>query len=145
MPISSSEIQAVADEKSDRLVLRNQPSTGAGEDPKGACAVANKITMDYDRLTNVMHVDFCAPLENERVDVMDVGEEVGFPGQVVVRVNMDKRVVYGLTIQNFSAFKRKLFWMYRMASIQCALELMLKTLRAGLWIDPNNRPARLGV
>ncbi|MFZ0417628.1 MAG: hypothetical protein WAM04_05965 [Candidatus Sulfotelmatobacter sp.] len=145
MPTSSGEIQAVAHEESDRVVLRDQRGAGSGENPEGSCAMAHKITMDYDRLTDVMHVDFCIPSGDDRVDVVDVGEQAGFPGQVVARVNSEHRIFYGLTIQNFSSFKRKLFWMYKMASIQCALELMLNMLRAGLWIDRNNRPARLGV
>jgi hypothetical protein len=145
MPTSGGEIQAVAHEESDRVVLRDQRGSGEGENPEGSCDLAHKITMDYDRPTDVMHVDFCTPANNDRVDVLDVGEQAGFPGQVVARVNLERRIFYGITIQNFSSFKRRLFWMYRMASIQRALELMLNMLRAGLWIGRNNRPAHLGV
>jgi hypothetical protein len=133
----------MADEKSDRIVLRNQQGTGRREDSEGACVVANEVKMEYDRVTDVMHVDAFFPPEGTRVDVLDVGHCLGFPGQIVARVSLEERVVYGVTIQNFTSFKRKLFWMYRMASIQRALQFMLNVLCAALWIDHDNHPAHL--
>jgi len=144
MLTSSHQISTMAPEESDRVVLRNQQRAGGGKDPKGACVVAPEIKTEYDRLTNVMHVDLCFPPEDAaRVDVIDVGEQLGFPGQIVARVDMERKIIYGLTIQNFSGFKWRFFWRYRMASVQRALQFMLKVLRAGLWIDRNNRPAAL--
>jgi hypothetical protein len=144
MLASSHQVPTMAPEESDRVVLRNQQGAGAGKDPQGACALAPEIKTEYDRLTDVMHVDLCfPPTDAERVDVIDVGEQLGFPGQIVARVDMERRIIYGLTIQNFSGFKWRFFWRYRMASIQRALQFMLKVLRAGLWIDRNNRPAAL--
>lgn len=140
---SSHQIQAVADEESNRVVLRDQRGSGSGEDPQGACTLATEVKMEYDNLTDVMHVDVCLPSGDTRVDVLDVGECLGFPGQVVLRVNLDNKIIYGLTIQRFSAFKRTLLWRYRMASIQRALLLLLNTLRVGLWIDHGNRHAHL--
>jgi len=142
MLASSHQIQTVADEKSDRFVLRDQQGAGRGEDHEGKSVVAHEVKMEYDRLTDVMHVDLCLPSETARVDVIDVGECVGFPGQIVARVNLEQRIMYGITIQNFTSFKRRIFWMYKMASIQRALQLILNVLRTGLWIDRNNnRPA----
>lgn len=143
MPTSSHQIPTMAAE-SDRIVLRNQRGSGAGTNPQGTCAVAKEVTLDHDKLTDVMHVDVCLPPEGTaRVDVVDVGEQLGFPGQIVARVDLDRRIIYGLTIQNFSRFRRSFLWKYRMASIQRALQLMLNVLRTGLWIDHNNRPAHL--
>ncbi len=145
MPASSHQIQTVADEKSDRVVLRNQPETGGGHDPHKACSVAEEVNMEYDRLTDVMHVDMCSPSGGERIDVIDVGDKLGFPGQIIARVNIEERIIYGLTIQNFSAFRRKLFWKYKMASMHRALQLMINVLCAALWLDRNSRTARLHV
>jgi hypothetical protein len=145
MPARSYQVPHMAEGESDRVVLRDNRGPCAGDDSQKPRALAKEIKMDYDRLTDVMHVDFCFPSGNESVDVLDVGDRLGFPGQIVARVDLEHQIFYGLTIQNFSGFKRRIFWMYRMASVERALQFMLNVLCAGLWINRNNRPAHLGV
>jgi len=108
MLTSRDQIQAVADKESDCFPIRNNGNTGAGENQQGAGNLANQMKLEYDRLTDVMHVDVCFPGDGAHVDVLDVGDCLGFPGQVVARVNLENRIVYGFTIQRFSAFKRTL-------------------------------------
>ena len=91
--------------------------------------------MEHEPHTDVMHVDICAPEPGARIDVIEVGEAMGFPGQVLARVDLDRRIMYGITIQRFSSFRHRLMWRYRMASIQRALLLMVRTLCAGLRMD----------
>lgn len=93
------------------------------------------VHMEREPHTDVMHVDVCVPPEGARVDVIEVGDFVGFPGQILARVNLGDRIVYGVTIQRYSSFKRRILWQYRMASIQYALLLFMQTLCAGLRID----------
>jgi hypothetical protein len=100
------------------------------------------LTFEYNSVTNVMFIDLCAVQSGDKVEVVEVGECLGFPGQIQARVNRDKEVFYGLTIQNYSGLKRKLQWQYRMFSIQSALRLLVLTLLAGLRIDQSShRPA----
>ena len=143
MPTSSHPLQTVADKKSDCVAVRGARSASAGDDPQGTGNLANQMNLEYDRLTDVMHVDVCFPPDGAHVDVIDVGDCLGFPGQIVARVNLDKRVVYGFTIQRFSAFKRTLLWQYRMASIRKALFLLLRTFRAVVWMDTGTPTAHL--
>jgi len=143
MLTSRDQIQAVADQESDCVPLRNNRGTGAAGNQSGASDLASQMKLGYDRSTDVMHVDICFPHENTHVDVLDVGDCLGFPGQIVARVNLENRIVYGFTIQRFSAFKRTLLWQYRMASIQRALFLLLRTFRAGVWMDHINPTAHL--
>jgi len=101
-----------------------------------------KITLNYNRLTDVMFVDLLPLEEGSRVDVLDIGDEIGFPGQVQVRVDRKRQIFYGLTIQNYTGFRRKILWQYRMWSIQCAIKLLVSTLLAGLDIDHRATPQR---
>jgi hypothetical protein len=96
--------------------------------------------MHLEAHTDVMFVDLCEASPNDLIDVVDVGEQVGFPGQIQVRVNRDKQILYGITIQKFSRFKRSLFWKYRMASVRHALFLLVIGLCAGLRLE-HPRPA----
>jgi hypothetical protein len=129
MPTSSRQIPTLAEKESDHHVLR-----GSGEsDSERTCAVGEnvKITMDYDRNTDVMFLDLCGEPPHARIEVFDIGDHVGFPGQVLARVDAENGMVYGITIQRYSAFKHKLMWGYRMASIRRALQLFVNTLVAG--------------
>jgi hypothetical protein len=93
------------------------------------------VRMEYNPYTDVMFVDVCPVPEGSTVEVYDVGDALGFPGQVQIRVDSKREVLYGMTIQNYVGFKRRLMWRYRMWSIQRALELLVATLRAGLGVD----------
>jgi hypothetical protein len=72
------------------------------------------ITFEHNSVTDIMFVDLC-PVENgDNVEVIDVGKDLDFPGQIQARVNREKEIFYGITIQNFSGLKRALQWRYRM-------------------------------
>jgi len=122
--------------------LSRGPATEGAE--QGSCHMAQgiKITLNYNRLTDVMFVDLLPLEEGSRVDVLDIGDEIGFPGQVQVRVDRKRQIFYGLTIQNYTGFRRKILWQYRMWSIQCAIKLLVSTLLAGLDIDHRATPQR---
>src|SRR5580658_10003189 len=90
------------------------------------------IRMDYNPRTDVMFVDLCPVRAGEQVEVIDVGEMLGFVGQVQVRLDPTRHTLYGITIQNYRGFRRKLLWHYRMWSMRRALEFLVTTLRAGV-------------
>ena len=89
-----------------------------------------------------MFVDLLPLEEGSNVTVIDIGEEIGFPGQIQVRVDNERQIFYGLTIQNYSGFRRKILWQYRMWSMQRAITLLVYTLIAGLGIDRRSTPRR---
>lgn len=91
--------------------------------------------MHFEPHGNVMFLDICDALPTDHIDVIDVGEETGFPGLIQVRANREKKILYGVTIQNYSSFKRRLLWNYRMASVHHALVLLLMGLLAGFRLD----------
>jgi len=102
--------------------------------------------MEHDRLTDVMYVDMFDPsLITNRVEVIDVGCQVGFPGQVLARIDRDNGVLLGVTILDFSAFKRRMHWTYRMASIQRALLLFLNMLSTGFLLERRTRQMNLPI
>lgn len=141
MPASSHQISRLAEEAPDRHLLRDcrEPN------PERESFVGEALTfrMLHEPHTDVMHVVMCEPHPDDRIDVIEVGEALGFPGQVLARVNLDRRIVYGVTIQRFAAFKRQLLWQYHMASIQRALQLLIKTLCAGLRMDHHDHQLSL--
>jgi hypothetical protein len=96
-----------------------------------------EVHFDHNPLTDVMFVDLVPIQKNSYIETMDIGKMLGFPSQVLVRVDPRVRVLHGITIQNYSGFRRKLLWKYRMWSFQRAIELMISTLIAGLRLEQN--------
>lgn len=133
MPTSCRQGSGLAEETDNRDVSRDQ----MGGSPEGSCAVAieEKMRTHFEPHGDVLFVDLCEALPTDRIDVVDVGDQAGFPGQIQVRVNREKQIFYGVTIQNYSAFRRKLLWNYRMASVHHALVLLITGLMAGFRMD----------
>lgn len=92
---------------------------------------ATKIKLEYEPQTDVMYVDLCEPRSGAIIDVVDVGGDIGFPGQLLVRIDRDSEEMLGLTIQEYTSFKNRLLWKYRMISVQRAIGLLVNSLRAG--------------
>jgi hypothetical protein len=96
---------------------------------------AGELKLQHEAHTDVAYVDVCDATRGATIDVVDVGEQIGFPvGQVLLRVERDQRVLLGLTIHEFSSFKRRLLRYYRIASIQRGMQLLVNSLRAGIRI-----------
>jgi hypothetical protein len=100
------------------------------------------VTVEHVKSTDLMFVDVQQPKQGARITTVDVGEMLGFPGQVFARVDYENEILYGLTIHNASSFKRKLLWRYRMASAKHALSFMMAAIRTGLRIE-EQRPGHV--
>jgi hypothetical protein len=109
-----------------------------GRSSQGSSAMGadQNLRTHFDKRGDIMFVDVCDALPGDQIDVIDVGEESGFPGQIQVRVNREKHIFYGITIQNFSTFKRRLFWEYRMASVHYAILWLITSMQAGFSARP---------
>jgi hypothetical protein len=112
---------------------------------KGPSGMAQEMIFEHNSLTDVMFVDLCPIERGENVEVLDVGKPLGFPGQIQVRVNREREIVYGLTIQNYSGLRRKLLWRYRMWSMQSAIRFLVVTLLIGLGIDQDCHRGRAAL
>jgi uncharacterized protein YuzE len=104
---------------------------------------AQELKLEYERETDVMYVDLCPPGSDAQIDVFEVGENIGFPGQVLVRIDRSNQKLLGVTIQRYSSFKRKLLWKYRMISVVWALNLLVGSLRAALAIGDKEHNGRV--
>jgi hypothetical protein len=122
-------------EEADNHDLSRDEMGGSSERPR-TVGTGDAIRTHYDKHGDIMFVDVCEAQLGDQIDVVDVGEETGFPGQIQVRVNQEKRIFYGITIQNFSSFKRRLFWKYRMASVNSAILWLITSIRAGFCARP---------
>lgn len=94
-------------------------------------AAENDIKLEYERHTDVMHVDISEPRAGSVIDALEVGDQLGFPGQIVLRVERDTQTPVGISICRFRSFKRKLLWNYRIASFDKAIRLFVDFLRTG--------------
>jgi hypothetical protein len=134
--------QIEMDETSDCNVVfdtRQRAATGTGERSDYLATDCKdrqmKFTLEHNPFTDVMFVDLL-PLESEsKVEVIELGHVLGFPGQIQARVDRQKQIFYGMTIQNYSGFRSTLLWRYRMWSVQRAIQLLVTTIIAGLGID----------
>jgi hypothetical protein len=111
---------------------------------------AQDLKLEYERETDVMYGDLGPPSGDALIDVFEVGDQIGFPGQVSVRVDRNNQKLLGITIERYSSFKRKLLWKYRMVSVTSALNLLVSSLRVALTIGGNERglvlpPPNLGT
>lgn len=94
-----------------------------------------EVSFEHIKSTDVIFVDIVTPKADAKITTIDVGDMLGFPGQVLARVDYENEILYGLTIQNATSFKRKLLWKYRMANAKQALSLMVASIKAGLRIE----------
>jgi hypothetical protein len=85
-------------------------------------------TLTYRRRTNVAHIEVHPTGPRDPVEVLEVGEELGFPGLVLVRFNPETGEIYGCTIQRWSYVKRQLMWRYRTIKVKAALERMISKI-----------------
>lgn len=136
--------QSVSRARNQHMVQLSSGAVGEGAG-KGKSHFKEELNLEYNNLTDVMFVDLMPMQEGSHVVVIDIGDRVGFPGQVQVRVDIEREIFYGLTIQNYSGFKRSLKWRYRMWSIQSALQFLISILRAGLNIDRQSHNHALPV
>lgn len=73
----------------------------------------SEMKFTYRRNTDVAYVDIAEPLEHAEIEVREIGEQVGFPGQVLARFDAQTGQLYGLTFQRWSAMRRTLMWRHR--------------------------------
>jgi len=103
-----------------------------------------RLKLEHESHTDVAYVDICEPAPGAKIDVVEVGSEMGFPlGQVMLRLDREHRQLLGLTIHEFSSFKHQLMWYYTVVSIQRGLQLLVASLRAGMGSTRETVPACL--
>jgi hypothetical protein len=85
--------------------------------------------ISHRKTTDVAHIEIVDPLPSDPVEVLDAGDQLGFPGQVLIRFNPETGTVYGITIQGYSSFKRKLMWQNRTLRIQEAINALVMKVK----------------
>jgi uncharacterized protein YuzE len=86
------------------------------------------MTFTYRRNTDIAHIDIAEPSPGAAIEVKEVGEEVGFPGQVLIRFDAETGKLYGLTFQRWSAIKRTLMWRHRTLIVKNAVNDLVSTI-----------------
>ncbi|MGC2111766.1 MAG: hypothetical protein WA655_19775 [Candidatus Korobacteraceae bacterium] len=98
-------------------------------------AKEEKITFEHIKSTDVMFVDIRPVPEGAKVCTVDVGAAIGVPGQIHARVDLEREIIYGLTVQNFRSFRRRMFWRYHFASIKKAIQFLIAALRINMCLE----------
>ena len=133
MPASSYQTGMVGEDETHRDILRGRKRIHSS----GSCSLAEKEKMTFEHIksTDVLFVDVRAIDKDATITTLDVGALLGFPGQIYARVDRDREIIYGLTVQNYRGFRRRLLWRYRMASMHRAMQLIISAVRVGLCLD----------
>lgn len=95
----------------------------------------NTIRTERNRHTDVMYVDIAERPAHSRIDTIEVGHMVGFPGQILAHIDRDNGTFYGLTIQNYSGLRWRMKSRYWAASTRRILDLIVMSIKAGVCID----------
>jgi hypothetical protein len=140
MPASGHQISRLDAKLSHRYDPSDTRPSNNGLREAGKEAVAEEeVRFEYSRHADVMFVDYRETPEGVTVDTVEIGDMVGFPGQVQARVNHAEKILYGITIQNYSGFRRRLVWHYKTAAVRDTILLLLKSILAGSLIDSHSR------
>lgn len=120
----------------DQHVVVHAGRTFAGGVGKRSADMAkeSQVSLEHNHITDVMFVDLCEVIPGSYVEVLNVNA-MGFDGQIQARVDRERGIVYGLTIQNFKRFRRRLLWKKRMLSTRRAIEFLIAVLIAALDLD----------
>jgi hypothetical protein len=96
----------------------------------------DQVKETYEKYSDVMYLEMATTPDDAAIETVEVGESVGFPGQIVVRVDSRSGVLYGVTIERFSAVKRQLVRDERKKNIQAAIreliERIIEVLHSGI-------------
>lgn len=66
------------------------------------------FTADYEKYSDVMFLSIADTPTDAVIETMEVGDKVGFPGQIVARYNAVTGELYGVIIERYSAVERKI-------------------------------------
>ncbi len=132
MPVSSDQT-GMAEEATNRDVLRRSKRLPATR--SRFVAKEEEIRFEHIRSTDVMFVDIRDVPEGAKICTIDVGAAIGVPGQIHARVDVERELIYGLTVQNYRAFRRRMFWRYHFASIKKAIRFLIAALRINMSLE----------
>jgi hypothetical protein len=67
-----------------------------------------EFTSFYEKRVDTLFVELQETPVGVSVAIVQIGEEVGFPGQIVARVDPETHVIYGVVIEKWSRIDRQL-------------------------------------
>jgi hypothetical protein len=141
MPVSGDQISRVDAKSGNRDNPSNSRTSNSRIRSSGSHNLAEKeVKFEHSEHSDVLYVDYFDTPEGITVTTIEIGDILGFPGQVQARVNLEDRVLYGITIQNYSGFRRRLVWRYKTGAVRAAILLLLNSIRAGVLIDNFQAP-----
>jgi hypothetical protein len=86
------------------------------------------VKASYEKYSDVMFVELAETPRGVGIDTVEVGESVGFPGQIVARFNAETGEVYGFVIERYSCVEKKLKREQAIRSARLALENLLQRI-----------------
>ena len=84
---------------------------------------------EIDKNTNVAFLDVSEPSENATIRVIEVSEKIGLKSRVLARVDIENKIVLGLVVEDYSAFRREIRLKYFAWRVERITELLLCSIR----------------
>lgn len=104
-----------------------------------------EVKFTYRRNTDIAHVDVVEPPPQAEVAVKEIGDEVGFPGLVLVRFDANTGQLYGMTFQRWSKIKRTLMWRNRTVRVRRAINDLVNKIVEFCGNETSRRRHRLAL
>ena len=94
---------------------------------------SERCDMEYDKFGDVMYLEVTPTPATANIDTVEIGTNVGFPDQIVARVDAATGEVYGIIIERYSAVISKLerdMAVHNVKQVLCQLVEQIKALLA---------------
>lgn len=99
------------------------------------------FSIQRDNFAGVLYANTATPPPDAQIDVVDIGDEVGFPQLILARRDARTGELYGITVRDEQAFREAAENAYGTDNVRRALTLLLKPLTAGWGHSPKRNVA----
>lgn len=88
-----------------------------------------KPNFELDKNTDVAFLDVEEAAPNAKIRMIDVSDRLGLRSQVMARVDIENKVVLGLMIEDYRAFRREIRMKYVAWHVERIMELIVASVR----------------
>ena len=102
-----------------------------------------KPHIETDKATNVAYFDVEEAPEDAVIRVKSASDVLGLKCEVLVRVDIKNKIVLGLVIEDFRAFKREIRMKYLAWRVEKLIDLLICRVKSGFNFDPSTNDSHL--
>jgi hypothetical protein len=102
-----------------------------------------KPRIELDKTTNVAFFDVEEAAQDAVIRVESVSDVLGLKCEVLVRVDIKNKIVLGLVIEDFRAFKREVRMKYLAWRVEKLIDLLICRVKSGFNFESASNDGRL--